>query len=177
VIEDKKILRKLAWEYFGIARNEKNAANLKLHKTVNDLKPIRPVVLIDELPWSEMNINDELTLRCGDPYLREIEEYMRRYIYREKYFPADMVVPDYIPVPKVVENSGIGITIEEQVLATDENNRIVSHRYEDKLKNEISTKIIEQTSQDEALNILRMRYVDGDITRKQYDQMKKDLGK
>ena len=55
--------------------------------------------------------------------------------------------------------------------------KINSPNEEDKLKNEISTKIIEQTSQDEALNILRIRYVDGDITRKQYDQMKKELGK
>jgi uncharacterized membrane protein len=55
--------------------------------------------------------------------------------------------------------------------------KINSVNEEDKLKNKIPIKIIEQTSQDEALNILRIRYIDGEITREQYDQMKKDLWK
>ncbi|HHY23361.1 MAG TPA: hypothetical protein GX527_03865, partial [Clostridiaceae bacterium] len=63
MLENKKILRKLAHDYFEIANSDKNKDNIKLHKSVNDLKQIRPVVLIDELPWNEMNINDELTLR------------------------------------------------------------------------------------------------------------------
>ena len=48
--EDVKLLRKLAWEYLKIAESEKNAGNIRLHTAVNDLKQIRPVVLIDELP-------------------------------------------------------------------------------------------------------------------------------
>lgn len=131
-----RILRKLAREYFDIASSEKNAENLKLHKAVNDLKPIRSVVLINELPWSEMNINNELTLCCSDPYLREIEQFMREYIYKNKYLPADMVVPNFIPVQKVVHNSGIGISVEEEILPTDKNNNIVSHSYKDILQNE-----------------------------------------
>ena len=58
IMDDVKILRKLAYEYFKIAYSDKNFENIKLHKAVNDLKQIRPVVLIDELPWNEMNINN-----------------------------------------------------------------------------------------------------------------------
>ncbi|MDO8686288.1 MAG: hypothetical protein Q7J78_06425 [Clostridiales bacterium] len=134
--EDVKILRKLAWEYFDIASSVKNAENLKLHKAVNDLKPIRPVVLINELPWCEMNINYELTLCCSDPYLCEIERFMRMSIYRNKYLPADMVVPNFIPVYKIVHNSGIGISVIAETLPTDGNDYIVSHSYKDILQND-----------------------------------------
>jgi hypothetical protein len=136
MLENKKILRKLAHDYFEIANSDKNKDNIKLHKSVNDLKQIRPVVLIDELPWNEMNINDELTLRCTDTYLRSIEWFLRTNIYKNKYMPADMVVPPYIPVKKVIHSTGIGISVEEEILATDKNNTIVSHQYNDILKTE-----------------------------------------
>lgn len=134
--EDAKILRKLAWEYFKIAFSDRNFENIKLHRAVNDLKMIRPVVLIDELPWSEMNINDELTLQCKDKYLQQIEWFLRSNIYKNKYLPADMIVPPFIPVAKVIHSTGIGISVEEEVLATDEKNNIKSHKYIDVLKTE-----------------------------------------
>ena len=136
MMEDVKILRRLAYEYFIIANSEKNFENVKLHKAVNDLKQIRPVVLIDELPWSEMNINNELTLQCTDPYLRTIEWFLRSNIYKNKYMPADMIVPPFIPVNKVIHSTGIGISVEEEVLATDEKNNIKSHMYKDVLQTE-----------------------------------------
>lgn len=136
MIEDAKILRKLAWEYLKIAANGKNAENIKLHRAVNDLKQIRPVVLIDELPWNEMNIDDELTVLCSDPYLREIEWYLRSNIYKNKHMPADMIVPPFIPVRKVTHSTAIGISVEEEIIATDEKNHIVSHKFTDILKTE-----------------------------------------
>ena len=134
--EDKKILRKLAYDYLKIANNDKNAENIRLHTAVNDLKQIRPVVLIDELPWSEMNINNQLTLQCSDPYLQEIEWFLRSNLYKNKYFPADMVVSPFIPVNKVIYSSGIGISVDEEMLPTDKDNNIVSHKYKDILQTE-----------------------------------------
>lgn len=133
---DAIILRKLAWKYIEFANSEKNMENIRLHKAVNDLKPIRPVVLIDEIPWNEMNIDNELTLQCVDPYLRKIEWFLRSRIYKGKYMPADMVCPNFIPVRKIVNSTGIGITVKEKVLSTDEANHIVSHEYEDILQTE-----------------------------------------
>ncbi len=134
--KEEMILKKLAYEYVGIANSEKNNENIKLHKAVNDLKPIRPVVLINELPWHEMNINGELSLLCNDPYLRTVEWFLRSNIYKNKYMPADMVVPPFIPVNKVVHSTGIGITVNEEILHTDKDNNIVAHRYIDILKTE-----------------------------------------
>jgi len=136
MMEDVKILRKLAYEYTQIANSDRNAENIKLHKAVNDLRQIRPVVLLDELPWNEMNINNELTLQCTDEYLRTVEWFLRTSIFRNKYFPADMVVPGYIPVRKVINSTGIGITIDEDILHTDKDNNIVSHMYKDVLQTE-----------------------------------------
>ena len=100
------------------------------------MKQIRPVVLIDELPWSEMNIDNELTLQCTDPYLREIEWFLRSNIYKNKYMPADMIVSPYIPIRKVIHSTGIGISVEEEILPTDKDNSIVSHKYRDILQTE-----------------------------------------
>ncbi|NLC69521.1 MAG: hypothetical protein GX754_12240 [Clostridiaceae bacterium] len=136
MIRDAKILRKLAYEYVQIANSDRNAENIKLHRAVNDLGQIRPVVLIDELPWSEMNINDELTLQCSDPYLRTVEWFLRTNIFKSKYFPADMVVPGYIPVSKVINSTGIGIMVKEETLSTDKDNTIVSHKFYDVLQTE-----------------------------------------
>ncbi len=134
--KDAIILRKLAVKYYEIACSEKNTYNIRLHKSVNDLKQIRPVVLIEELPWNEMNINDELTLQCEDEYLREIEWFLRTSLYKSKHMPADMVLPAYIPVQKVINSTGIGISVDEEVLSTDKDNHIVSHKYNDVLQNE-----------------------------------------
>lgn len=133
---DKKILRKLAYEYLKIIDSERNAEKIKLHTAVNDLKQIRPVVLIDEIPWSEMNIDNQLTLQCVDPFLKEIEWFLRRNLYQNRYFPADKLTLPFIPVNKVISSSGIGITVEEETLATDESNVIVSHNFKDILQNE-----------------------------------------
>jgi hypothetical protein len=135
-VQDKKILRKLAYQYFEIANSSRNMENIELHKAVNDLRQIRPVVLIDEIPWHEMNINNELTLQCSDPYLRSVEWFFRSNIYKNKYIPADMIVTPFVPVQKVMHSSGNGISIEEEILETDKENPIVSHKFNDVLATE-----------------------------------------
>ena len=59
---DVKILRELAARYAVAANDDRNYERKLLHKAVNDLHMIRPVVLIDELPWNELNGEGELTL-------------------------------------------------------------------------------------------------------------------
>ena len=36
------------------------------------------MVWINEEPWEELNYNGSLTLQCHEPYLREVEEYLRK---------------------------------------------------------------------------------------------------
>ena len=133
---DRNVLRKVAGEYFVLAQQERFQENRKLHRAVNDLKPIRPVVLIEELPWSEMNIGDELTLHCGNPVLRGVEWHLRSTIYKAKHLPADMLVAPYVPVRKCIRRAGIGISIEEQTIAQPGRDTIRSHEYHDQLATE-----------------------------------------
>lgn len=134
--QDAQILRKLAYEYLTIMYDPENELKRKLQRCVNDKKMVRPIVLINEIPWHEMEIEDELTLCCHHPYLREIEQYMRRTLYQFKYCRADMVIRPYIPIPKVVSHTGIGIEVKEKTLEQANGNNIHSHEYSDMLSNE-----------------------------------------
>lgn len=135
-MDEKKVLRKLAGDYFLLSQQDRFKENRKLHQAINDLQPVRPVVLIDELPWNEMNINDELTLQCTDPTLRNVEWFLRNTIYKARYFPADMLIPPYVPIHKTIHYTDMGISIDEKILATDDQNNIVSHQYHDQLATE-----------------------------------------
>ena len=134
--KDRDILRKVAGEYAILSHQERFHENRKLHRAVNDLKPIRPVVLIDELPWAEMNIGDELTLQCKDSFLREVEWHLRSTIYKAKHLPADMLLGPYVPVHKCIRFSGIGISIDELTIAQQGRDTIRSHEYHDQLATE-----------------------------------------
>ncbi|HIU75336.1 MAG TPA: hypothetical protein IAC62_05605, partial [Candidatus Pelethocola excrementipullorum] len=65
--QDEKILRELAVQYREAAFTKENQKRKDLHKAVVDLHMIRPVVLIDELPWHELNNEGELDILCEDP--------------------------------------------------------------------------------------------------------------
>lgn len=133
---DKQILRQLASEYFNIANSDKNKQNIIAHKSINDLKAgnSRPIVLIDEIPWHEMNMNDELTLKCTDKSLRGIECQFRSTIYKWKHMPADMVIPPYFGVCKHVHFSGNGIDRQYNDDTASHDTDIKAHTYVDQIK-------------------------------------------
>lgn len=132
MINDAKVLRNLAHLYREAAMDERNQERRRLHTAVNDLHMIRPVVLIDELPWNEMDPSgEELTLRCEDPFLRKTEDFMRKTLFKYRHLPADMIVKPFIPVDKCIHYSSIGVKIQEETIATNDQNNIISHEYED----------------------------------------------
>jgi len=134
--QEKNILRELAKQVREIAAEKINSDRIKRSRDMHSLKPGRPLVWIDEIPWHEMDINGELVPRCETKEARDMEVYFRRVLYRWKYLQADMVVEDAFYVPKSYTDSGMGISIREQTLATNAANNIVSHHYEDQLDTE-----------------------------------------
>ena len=77
--KDKDILKTLGEriaQISGDRRNEENARNWTL---LNDKKSVKPMVWINEIPWHEMNVNDELTLRCTHPWARNLEDTLKKY--------------------------------------------------------------------------------------------------
>jgi hypothetical protein len=135
-MEEIKVLRRIAGEYFNLSQQDRFKKNRDLHRAVNDLKMIRPVVLIDELPMMEMNIDDELTCVSTDPVLREAEWFMRQTIYKAKHLPADMLICPYIPVRKIINSTGIGVGVTEKTITDPTRSTIRSHEYQDNLSTE-----------------------------------------
>jgi len=131
-----EILRSLAKEYIRAARECNRQEKVALYKGVNDLKMKRPAVLIDEVPWSEMNFDGSLNMLCETDYLREIEWYMRKTLYQWRHFPCDMIVTDYIPIYKYVTDSGFGVGAAEKIVRKDAENHVASHEYSDVLKSD-----------------------------------------
>jgi hypothetical protein len=119
-----------------LAADDVNRQRIKRSRDLHNLKPVRPLVWIDEIPWHEMDIKGELILHCESEQARQIEQHFRRVLYRWKYIQADMVVEDTFYVEKSFTDSGIGISVNEKTIATDTANYIVSHKYEDQLDSE-----------------------------------------
>lgn len=128
--QDVLILRELANQYAQIASQAEQENVWDLHASLNDLCPKRPVVLIDELPWHELNADGFLTLQCQDPDFRQAEDFLRKTIFRHTYFPGDMLVRPYFPVWKIIHTTGIGVEVREETRATDSASAVISHKYE-----------------------------------------------
>ncbi|HCE44441.1 MAG TPA: hypothetical protein DET40_12910 [Lentisphaeria bacterium] len=127
--QDVSIIRGLAAEIAKIAALPVQEEKRKLWRRLNALKPARPMVMIDQVCWNEMNVNDELTLRCTGKECRGYEEQLRRTLYQWKCFPVDMVVEPFIRVSKAINNTGFGISNQEHTVSTDSTNSVISHAY------------------------------------------------
>lgn len=131
--KDDQVLHTLASQMAQIAalpvQNEKRA----LWTSNNDLKPTRPLVYIDQLPWHEIAQEPEMKLACVDPYLRRIEQRLRETLYRWNHFPCDMVVESRIDIPHAYEGLAYGVHVKEKGLWTDSRNDIYSHEYVEQL--------------------------------------------
>ncbi len=95
----------------------------------NDLKSKRPMVWINEVPWHEMNVNDELTLRCQHPWAKQLEDQLRKELYQWRHMPADMVVNPYIECELQIHSTDFGIREEVDIATTDKDNDIYSRHF------------------------------------------------
>jgi hypothetical protein len=142
--QDRAILRELAQQVAEIAALPIQEEKKRLWRKLNGLNPERPMVVIDQICWNELNIDNKLTLRCEDPECRVYEDRFRKILFQWEYFPVDMVVEGYVQVamaingaPTTVNNvpgALFGMRIQEQTLATDVANDVVSHHYENQFK-------------------------------------------
>ena len=134
--KDRDILRELASQVAEIAVLPVQQETITLWKALNGLKPARPMVMIDQVCWNEINIGDELTLRCRDSECRGYEEYLRHTLYQWKHFPVDMVVEPFIRVSKAIHDTGFGISVQEDIAVTDPTNSVVGHNFVNQLQTE-----------------------------------------
>jgi hypothetical protein len=126
---EKNILRELASQTAEIAALPVQEEKKRLWRKLNALQPERPMVMIDQVCWNEMDLDDELKLRCQDPDCRYYEEYFRRTLYQWRHFPVDVVVEPFVRAPMAITNSGFGVPVLEDTAVMDPTNDVVGHRY------------------------------------------------
>ncbi len=131
--QDRDLLRELATQVAEIAALPVQEETISLWQALNRLRPVRPMVAIDEMPWHEMDVDGELTLQTEDDFCRQIETSLRRTLYRWRHLRADMVVEPAIRVPKVIRSTGFGVEILENRAVLDPANDVVGHYYMDQL--------------------------------------------
>ncbi len=132
---DSTILRSLAERYSEIAHLDVQSERTERYYRTVGLEDVRPVVLIDEVPWGEIR-DDALELRCEGGEQRQLEERLRRALYQWDHFQVDLVLPPVFQVPKRIQSSGIGLEVREVQIKGDTGAYIASHAYEDQLKTE-----------------------------------------
>ena len=106
---EKSVIRELAKKYMELATDD---AQIKMNKRMldtNDLKLVRPPVLMDEIPWYQMDIDGELTCVCETPAVREVESKLRTSIFRRKHFYADTLFEPFWRVTMAYDSTGIGV--------------------------------------------------------------------
>lgn len=133
---DREVLRELGKQIAEIAALPEQLETVSLSKALNGLKPVRPLVMIDQVPWHEMEGDPALSLKAEDPFFRGIETQFRRTLYSWRHMRGDMVVEPEVIIPKVIRSDGFGIGMKQRIEATDPGNEIVSHLYIDQLKTE-----------------------------------------
>lgn len=134
--KDRAILRALAEQLVPIAAQPRQRATAEEWRRHNDLKPGRPLVWINEVPWHEMEVDGELTLQTTHPFCRGIETQLRQTLYQWKHLPGDMVVEDVYYSPLAIEDSGFGISEDVDVIHQGPQGSIMSRTFHQQIKNE-----------------------------------------
>ena len=131
--EDVRILRALASQVAEIASLPEQQVRRNTWTAVNDLKGARPVLWANEVCWHEMNVDDELTVKCESELGFRLENQFRRTLYQWKHMRGDMVVENVIESPYIVHNSGLGIGTVADIAETDQNATIASRHFHNQI--------------------------------------------
>ena len=130
---DREILRSLAGKIAEIAALPVQEETKELYRAVNSRRMIRPVVLLDELPWNQLNSDEDLVNRCEDPFLREVETNLRRTLWKWNHCRGDMLVEPFYCLNKEIAVGSIGEKPADESIAFDRGNNIISRHLADGL--------------------------------------------
>jgi hypothetical protein len=134
--EEIEILRALAGRYAEIADTPANEEKKKLWIRHNDLEGARPLVLIDQVCWSEMDVDGSLRAAIEDPFWREVELWLRQALYQHALMPVDRVYDPYIALPYPLVSTGWGIDADSDILRLQKSSEVASRHYKNQISGE-----------------------------------------
>ncbi len=96
--EERRVLQELARRKREIGLLPVQQERQRAWTDLNGLRPVRPMVWINEIPWPELEAADPAALqaRCRNPVLRAAETELRRELYQWDHFQADMIVDPFL---------------------------------------------------------------------------------
>lgn len=131
--KERDCLRRLVADYMEAATLTVQKEKIELWKALNRRQMQRPMVVIDQLPWNELQC-DELCLEIADPYWRAVENMLRQTLYKWRHFPVDMVLDPFIGISKVYSNTGYGLDAQVETRGV-EDSTAKAQRFTNILKN------------------------------------------
>ncbi|MBF9016818.1 MULTISPECIES: hypothetical protein [unclassified Oceanispirochaeta] len=132
--EEITALRQLGETYMAIASLPVQQEKVNLWKDLNRMSSQRPMVVIDQFPWNELEGANDKACGIKDPYWRDVELNLRQTIYKWNTCPVDMVVEPYITIPLSAECTRFGLHHDEESMALDEETTARSQHYSRTLK-------------------------------------------
>jgi len=106
---DRQVLRDLAKEIRDIAHSDENLEKKDAWYAHNDLKPRRPLVLIESFPATDELVTDDI-LSCRDDWARKQEKHLRTTIYHFRNIRDDDVIEPYLTWNWHVSAGNYGVT-------------------------------------------------------------------
>ncbi|NLG25456.1 MAG: hypothetical protein GX558_08880 [Clostridiales bacterium] len=131
---DMRVLRDLAAQLAEVAALPAQAERRAMWRALNRLNMQRPMVMIDQMPWNELAVDDSLTCRVADGYWRSVERDMRQTLYKWRHLPVDMVVNPYLSLPRPIHNTGWGIDIARETLSLSEGDTAPSQHFDNQIQ-------------------------------------------
>jgi hypothetical protein len=107
---DRTILRDLAKQVADIAARPVQQETLGHWQGLNQLRKTRPLVCIFQVPWHEMNVDDELTPRCESDWGRGMEVGLRQTLYQWAHFRDDQVIESTMTCGYAISDTGFGVS-------------------------------------------------------------------
>ena len=166
---DRDVLRPLAEQYAAIAALPVHREKARLWSRMNELRSVRPMVWITEVPWHEFNKGSaELTVQCRAPWARTVELELRRQLYQWRHLPVDMIFSDHVPCPIAYRSTGFGMMRQGELLAITGGAGISSQHFEPQISSladlgKIKDPVVTVDRADTAARLEAMRSAFGDI--------------
>ena len=128
--KNREILRELAGKVLEIASLPIQQEKERMWSKLNNLDKVKPMVWINEIPWHEMDVDNQLKLRTTGDLNRYFETGLRRIIYQWEHMRGDMVVEPYIECPLEVQNTGIGLSPAVHEAVTDPSSDVTGKSFD-----------------------------------------------